>query len=375
MKVYLDNAATTPIYPEVAELMHRYSLEDFGNPSSVHSHGQKARALVEKSRKVIADNIHSKSSDVFFTSGATEANNTILKNSVAHLGIKRIISSPVEHHSVIKTLDYLSLTNSCEVILLEVNAQGFPNLEQLQHLLQSSEEKTLVSLMHGNNEIGTMTSPEIIGKLCEEYGALFHCDAVQTTGKYPIDVQKFKVHFLTGSGHKFHGPKGIGFMYIHSDHRLGSFIHGGAQERNLRAGTENVMGIVGMSEGLRISHSNLVENHALTLSLRQHLKDRISAEIPDVLFNGAQEAPFLAHVLNVSFPAGEHTEYLVMNLDINGVSVSSGSACSAGIEEESHVLRAIQHPSERKAIRFSISELNTQEEIDYTVECLKKILL
>ncbi|MBK9734524.1 MAG: cysteine desulfurase [Saprospiraceae bacterium] len=371
MRVYLDNASTTPMFPEVIEHMAEIMRENFGNPSSIHQHGRKAKSIIEYARKTVAKVINASIGEVYFTSSATEANNMILKNAVQDLGIKNIISSPTEHHCVLHTLDYLHLSKKCGVQYVDVDAYGNVDYAQLEKFLKKSTIKTMVSIMHGNNEIGTMADIQRIGKLCKDNHALFHTDSVQTIGKYDIDVQANNISFLSGSAHKFHGPKGNGFVFISNENIISPFIHGGAQERNMRAGTENVSGIAGLSKALeRVSH-NMDANRVNILHLRNTFKQKLSEYFEDIKFNGRQDGQFMAHVLSVSFPPGPKTDMLVINLDIAGISVSSGSACSAGIEEDSHVLKAIGHDTERKTIRFSFSEFNTEEEIIYTVEKLK----
>jgi cysteine desulfurase len=346
-------------------------MEDvYGNPSSIHQHGRKAKSIIEQSRKTVAKIINASIGEVFFTSSATEAHNMILVKSVEDLGVKRIITSPTEHHCILHTLDHLP---GCEVIILNVNHQGTIDYTQLETLLKDANKKTLVSIMHGNNEIGTMVDIDLIGQLCHQYGALFHCDTVQTIGKYPIDVQQSKIHFLAGSAHKFHGPKGVGFVFISNDHMLSPFIHGGAQERNMRAGTENLIGICGLAAALEIANENMLVWRDKISKLRNQFKVGLDQFLDDIKYNGRQEDMFLHHVLSVSFPPGPKADLLVMNLDIAGISASSGSACSAGIEEDSHVIQAIGHPSDRKTIRFSFSDMNTMEEIQYTIEKLKEM--
>ena len=371
MRIYLDNASTTPMYPQVIQKMMEVMDKNYGNPSSIHHNGRVAKAIIENARKTVAKIINASISEVFFTSSATEANNMILKNAVQDLGIQRIISSPTEHHCVLHTLDYLQSHTNILVEYVGVDYEGVIDYQQLDRLLQANDTKTLVSIMHGNNEIGTMSDIATIGSLCKQYGALFHCDAVQTVGKYDINVQTNHIHFLSGSGHKFHGPKGIGFVYINNETMLSPYIHGGAQERNMRAGTENVAGIAGLSVALQISHDHRQLNHEHIANIREILKQQLTAHFDDIQYNGAQEGMYLAHVLSVSFPATPKADLLVFNLDIAGVAASSGSACSAGIEEDSHVLLAIGHATERKTIRFSFSPNNTVTEIEYLIEKLK----
>lgn len=374
MRVYLDNASTTPMLPEVVAAMSKVMLEDFGNPSSIHSNGRKAKSMVENARRLVSQTINASVAEVFFTSSATEANNMILQKAVEDLGVTRIISSPIEHHCVLHTLEYLQKTKHVSIELLQVNALGEISLNDLISTLHHGQnQKTLVSLMHGNNEIGTMNDLTTIGAICQANGALFHSDTVQTIGKYPIDVQDQNIHFITGSAHKFHGPKGIGFVYISNQHMLSPMIHGGAQERNMRAGTENVVGIVGLSKALEIAVDNMEANRKYISNLKSYFANRLQSEFYDVLINGSINDNTLSHVLSVSFPPGPKADMLIMNLDIAGISASSASACSAGIEEDSHVLKAIGHPSQRKTIRFSFSTFNTIEDIDFCLEKLKTL--
>ncbi len=375
MRIYLDNASTTPMLPEVITTMHEIISDVYGNPSSIHQHGRKAKSIIENARKIVSKVINASLGEVFFTSSATEANNMVLKNAVQDLGITRIITTPTEHHCVLHTIDFLKKHHQCAVQYLPVNQFGQADLHQLEIWLQNPEHKTLVSIMHGNNEIGTIADIKSIGTLCQTYQALFHCDAVQTIGKYSVDVQENNIAFLSGSAHKFHGPKGVGFVFIRNNNMISPYIHGGAQERNMRAGTENVAGIGGLAKALEISTTNMTHNQRTIMQLRQSFKTKLLESLHDIQFNGCQEESFMAHVLSVSFPPSPKADMLVMNLDISGVSASSGSACSAGIEEDSHVLVAIGHSSERKTIRFSFSILNTEEELDYTIDQLKKISL
>lgn len=372
-KIYLDNASTTPLYPEVVDLMTELLRDEYGNPSSIHHHGRKTRAILEDARRTVANELKASIGEIFFTSSATEANNSILKNSVTHLGVKRIISSPTEHHCIIHSLDYIGENCDVEIVYLNVDQYGQPDLDQLKDLLANSSVKTLVSLMYGNNEIGTITDINTVSELCKEHGALFHCDAVQMIGKYAINLDETYFSFLTATAHKFHGPKGIGFFYMNSDNIIPPFIHGGAQERNMRAGTENLYGIAGLAKALSITSERRDEIVKHNTEIRNYFRDQLKAEISDIRFNGNQEENYMSHVLSVSFPPGDKTDLLMFNLDISGISASAGSACSSGIESDSHVLTAIGHPTERKTIRFSFSQFTTKEEIDKVVEVLKNL--
>ena len=373
MRVYLDNASTTPLLPEVINKMNEILNDDFGNPSSIHSYGRRAKSIVENARKIVSKAINASIGEIFFTSSATESNNMVLKNAVDSLQIKKIISSPTEHHCVLHTLDYLVKNKNIEISYVHVDNQGNINLTELSKLLDASEGRTLVSIMHGNNEIGSMIDLIKVGELCRSHEAYFHCDTVQTVGKYNIDVQKSPISFLSGSAHKFHGPKGAGFVYINNENMIGPFIHGGSQERNMRAGTENVAGIAGLALALENSCANMQNHYDKIYKLRTSFKKLLVSEFDDIIFNGNQDHNFLAHILSVSFPPGPKADMLVLNLDIAGICASSGSACTAGIEEDSHVLQAINHPNNRKTIRFSFSPFNTEKELIYTIEQLKGI--
>jgi cysteine desulfurase len=357
MRIYFDNAATTPISEEVIEAMSNTMRTLHGNPSSIHSDGRKARAAIEEARKKVANLISASIGEVFFTSGGTESNNMVLKNVVRDLGVTRIISSPIEHHCVLHSIAALAAENKVQVIELAVDATGHIDFFELETLLQDKTQKTLVSLMHGNNEIGTLLDMEQVSKLCAEYNAYFHSDTVQTMGHFLIDISKTKIHFLSGAAHKFHGPKGVGFVYINSESMLKPFIDGGEQERKMRGGTENVYGIVGMAQALQLAYLHLGERKEKILSIRNYMKLKLAEGFEDIRFNGDDKG--LYTVLSVSFPHSPKSELLLFNLDINGVSASGGSACSSGVEGGSHVLTAIGDDPDRKTIRFSFSHYNT----------------
>ncbi len=373
MSVYFDNAATTPMDPEVIETMTDCMQRYFGNPSSIHSEGRKARALIEDARKKIARILNASIGEIFFTSGGTESNNMALKCAVRDLGVQKIISSATEHHCVLHTLEALKKQQNIEAIFLNVDQKGRVDLRQLENLLQDKGKKTLVSLMHANNEIGTLLPLEQVSGLCLSYGALFHSDTVQTVGHFPIDVAKTKINFLSGAAHKFHGPKGVGFIYINGDSMIAPFIDGGAQERNMRGGTENLYGIAGLAKALEMATEHSDERRSRILRVKNYLRDRLLETFDDVCFNG-DERNSLYTVLSASFPPSPKTEVLLFNLDINGVCASGGSACSSGAEQGSHVLKAVGADPERKTVRFSFSHYNTMEEADYVVEKLKTIL-
>ncbi len=370
-RIYLDNASTTPVLPIVADQMYTILQEHYGNPSSIHAHGRKTRAIIEEARKKVARIIYASVGEVFFTSSATEANNLVLKNIVSDRGIRRIISCRTEHHCVLHSLEYVARTTNCVVEYLDVDDKGRLDYAVLEQSLSTCTGPVLVSLMFGNNEIGTLHDAELIGQICHKHKALFHCDAVQALGKLPVDVQKLGAHYLSGSAHKFHGPKGSGIAFISGDAMLSPLLHGGAQERNMRAGTENVAGIAGLATALEWCAEHREEHQRLIHSLKQQFRGLLQEGIPQVAFNGADGPESLAHILSVAFPPHPGDELLVMNLDIAGISVSSGSACSSGIEEDSHVLTAIGHDSARKTIRFSFSALNTASEVE---EAARKVI-
>ncbi|MEM9886058.1 MAG: cysteine desulfurase family protein [Bacteroidota bacterium] len=374
MRVYLDNAATTPISPEVIAAMTGIMQEEFGNPSSIHAEGRKMRAALEQARKTVANAIGASIGEIFFTSGGTESNNMALKCSVRDLGVKRIISSPIEHHCVLHTLERLERTDHIKVEMLEVNAYGQINYQQLEHLLQDQPAKTLVSLMHANNEIGTLLDMQRVSDLCQNYQAFFHSDTVQTIGHFPIDVNERPISFLSGAAHKFHGPKGIGFIYINGNNIIQPFIDGGAQERNMRGGTENVYGIIGLAKALDLARRKMDDRSAHIRSLRNYLATQLQAQFEDIQFHTQLEAASLYTVLSVSFPPTSKSDLLLLSLDIEGISVSGGSACSSGADTGSHVIHALNTDPLRKTIRFSFSHYNTKAEIDYVVKKLKHIL-
>ncbi len=369
-RIYFDNASTTQLDPRVKEKMVDVMENHYGNPSSIHFHGRHARSIIEDARKRIAKHFKASIGEIFFTSSATEASNMILKNCVEHLGVVRIISSPTEHHCILHTLEYLRTNKNIEIVLLDVDNRGNIDYTQLEFYLKN-DKKTMVSLMLANNEIGTMLDLQRVSDICKSNGTLFHSDSVQAIGKYPIDVDKTTISFLTGTAHKFHGPKGIGFFYMNIENIIPPFIHGGAQERNMRAGTENVIGIAAMAEALDVA----IEEQEHTIDhityLRTHLISKLYKEFEDIEVNGNMADHYLHHVVSVSFPPSPKADMIMFNLDIAGISASSGSACSSGIENDSHVLQAIGHKPNRKTIRFSFSKYNTIEEVNQVIKKLK----
>ncbi|MCA0430523.1 MAG: cysteine desulfurase [Bacteroidetes bacterium] len=374
MKIYLDNAATTKLDDEVLNAMLPIMKEEFGNPSSIHSFGRKVRSAVENARKTVAKLLNVTPAEIFFTSGGTEADNMAICQSVDTFGIKHIISSKIEHHAVEHTICVLEKQGKVKVSWVNLDKLGNVDLVHLEQLLKEND-KTLVSLMHANNEIGTLLPLDQVGELCEKYGALFHSDTVQTMGHYAMNLKNTKVHFVTCAAHKFHGPKGVGFLYINHNFKISPFIHGGSQERNMRGGTENVYGIVGLAKALEICYADMDAHQKHIFEIKSYLKQRLTETIPGIEFNG--ETSFeksLYTVLNCKFPAHPDAEMLLFNLDIAGIAASGGSACSSGSNQGSHVLRGIGADMSRASVRFSFCKYNTKAEIDTVVEKLNKLV-
>lgn len=372
-KVYLDNAATTPLDKTVLDAMLPVLENQFGNPSSIHSFGRQARTLIENSRKTIAKYLNAAPGEIFFTSGGTEADNMAIRCTIDDLKLTHAITSPIEHHAVLHTLEELDKNGKIKLSLVKVDEKGNVDLNDLEYLL-SSNPRSLVSLMHANNEIGTLLPIKKVSELCIKYNAIFHSDTVQTMGHFKIDTQNIKVHFLTGAAHKFHGPKGIGFLYISSDIKIHPFITGGSQERNMRGGTENVYGIVGIAKAFEIANEEMEHHQTQIRGIKNYMIELLTASIPGVKFNGEYGENSLYTVLNVSFPPSEKAEMLLFNLDIKGIAASGGSACSSGSQIGSHVLRGIEADMNRPSVRFSFSKYTTKNEIDYTIEKLKESL-
>lgn len=374
-RVYFDNAATTPVAPEVVDAMVPVLRDVYGNPSSIHAEGRTARARVEQARKTVAHAIGASTGEIFFTSGGTESNNTAIKCAVRDLGVRRIISSPTEHHCGLHSIETVQRTDGVRVDWLPVDSRGRIDLHHLEAALAAGQGPTLVSLMHANNEIGVMIDLGCVSDLCRQYGALLHTDTVQTIGHWPIDVQQTPVTFLSGSAHKFYGPKGVGFLYIQSGVGIRPFMDGGAQERNMRGGTENVAGIVGLATALELAIDHLDARRTYVTGLRDYLMERLLATFDGLEFNGDPAGALsLPKVLSVSFPPSPKNEMLLFNLDIAGISASGGSACASGTEKGSHVLEAIGADPARRSVRFSFSHYNTREEADFVVAQLRAVL-
>ncbi|MCA5005612.1 cysteine desulfurase family protein [Sphingobacterium bovistauri] len=373
MQIYLDNAATTPLDSEVIQVMVETMQSDFGNPSSIHAHGRQAKTIVEKARKTIAQLLHASPAEIFFTSGGTEADNMAIVRSIEAYGITHAITTPIEHHAVLHTLEELEKSGKIQLDLLRVDAQGNVDLTHLEELL-AQNPKSLVSIMHANNEIGNLANINKVSEICQQYQAIFHSDTVQTMGHYPHNLSELKIDFITGAAHKFHGPKGVGFLYINANNKIKPLIFGGAQERNMRGGTENVYGIVGLAKALEIAYRDMEEHQSYIQGLKSYMIDELKKAIPTVEFNGNTEPQnSLYTVLNVSLPCTNMNDMLLFNLDISGISASGGSACSSGSEIGSHVLKGINANPDRPSVRFSFSKNNTKEEIDTVVAKLKEI--
>ncbi len=369
MRVYLDNAATTPVAKEVIEVMNEVLHNTFGNPSSTHYAGRQAKAILENSRRLIAGKINCKPSEIIFTSGGTEADNMALHCAVRELKVKRIITSTIEHHAVGHTAESLKCED-LELIYLDIDSKGNVDLNQLEKLLQDGK-KTLVSLMHANNEIGTLLPIKEVACLCKKYNAFFHSDTVQTMGHYPFDLQDLQIDFVTCAAHKFHGPKGIGFLYVNGKNSISSLLKGGAQERGLRGGTENISGIAGFAKAMELAYEDIAEHQKYVQELKNYMVQILKEKLKDISFHGEMDADkSLYTVLNVCLPKTEKASMLLFSLDLKGIACSGGSACSSGAAKGSHVLDGIRADMTRPNVRFSFSRFTTKQEIEYAVEQL-----
>lgn len=373
MQVYLDNAATTPIAPEVVDAMIPVLRDGFGNPSSTHFYGRQVKAHVENARRNIAKHINCAPSEIIFTSGGTEADNMAITQAVHTLGVERIVTTTIEHHAVGHTVENICTVYKIELVYLKMDNKGNVNLGELKTIL-SDGKKTLVSLMHANNEIATLLPLEDVSQICRENGAYFHSDTVQTMGHYPFDLQKMDIDFLTCAAHKFHGPKGVGFLYINRKIKIHALIHGGAQERGLRGGTENTSGIVGLSKAMDLAYADVKAHQNHVQGLKTYMIKRLREILPDVDFHGEIDPnKSLYTVLNVCLPKTDKSGLLLFTLDLKGIACSGGSACSSGAVQGSHVLAGINAPSDKPNARFSFSRYTTKEEIDYAVNVLEEI--
>jgi len=373
-RIYFDNAATTSLDPQVLEVMMPYLTEKFGNPSSIYSYGRESRLAIENARKSVAKILNAHPAEIFFTSGGTESSNTAISAAVRDLGCTHIITSSLEHHATLHTVEHLHKRGEASLSFVNVLPNGHIDLEDLEQKLAGSQEKTLVSLMHANNEIGNILDIHSVGDLCKMYGAVFHSDTVQTVGHFPFDLRNTPVHFITGAAHKFHGPKGVGLLYINENVRINPYIHGGSQERNMRAGTENVYGVVGFARALELATAGYETDSAAIKGLKVYMMEQLKRQLKGISFNGDPLGRSLYTVLSVSFPKTEKSEMLLFNLDINQICASGGSACTSGAEQGSHVIRAINNNPNQVTVRFSFSKHNTREQVDWVAARLKELI-
>lgn len=372
-RIYFDNAATTALDKDVLEAMLPYMTTQFGNPSSIYSYGRESRLAIETARKTVARLLNAHPGEIFFTSGGTESNNTAILSAIRDLGCRHIVSSPIEHHAVLHTVEHYG----CDGVgysFVKLLPDGHIDLGDLEQLLSAQTERCLVTLMHANNEIGNILDIEAAGDLCKKYQAIFHSDCVQTVGHYPLDLRKTPVHFISGAGHKFHGPKGVGLLYVNDNVKIKPFIFGGGQERNMRAGTENLYGIVGFAKAMELAMGNYEKDSAYIQSIKSYMARQLREKINGVVFNGDQQGRSLYTVLSVAFPKTERSEMILFNLDMNNICVSGGSACSSGADQGSHVIRAINNNPNLVTVRFSFSRYNMKEEVDAVVEKLKELI-
>lgn len=374
MRVYFDNAATTQLDREVIAEMLPFMETHFGNPSSTHGHGREVKVALERARKKVASLLQVAPGEILFTSGGTESDNTAIRCYIDKYQLTHAITSKLEHHAVLHTLELLAQQGKISLSFVEHDEQGNIDYEHLEDLLRTNP-RSLVSLMHGNNEIGNITNVQRVGDLCDEFNAIYHCDTVQTMGYYPMNLKELPIHAAVGSAHKFHGPKGVGFLYIDQTRKIHSYLTGGGQERSMRGGTENVIGIIGLTKALELSFTKQEENKKYILALKTRMKEQLMANIPGIAFNGMSGdlANSVYKVLNVSLPPEVGNEMLLFNLDLKGVSASGGSACSSGANKGSHVINAICPDTKRRSVRFSFSKFNTTEEVDYAVQQLTVI--
>lgn len=373
-RIYFDNAATTSLDPLVLETMLPFLTEKFGNPSSIYSYGRETKMAIEQARKSVAKILNAHPAEIFFTSGGTESSNTAITAAVKDLGCTHIITSAIEHHATLHTVEYLEKQGLAKVSYVKLLPNGHVDLQHLQELLAALPDKTLVTLLHANNEIGNILDIDAVGHLCQLHHAIFHCDTVQTVGHFPFDLRNTPVHFITGAAHKFHGPKGVGLLYINENVRIQPLVHGGGQERNMRAGTENIYGIVGFAKALELATAAHEADSTYITGLKKYLYETLKKDIAGVGFNGDVWGKSLYTVLSVNFPKTDRSEMLLFNMDIHNVCASGGSACSSGADQGSHVIRAINNNPDQITVRFSFCKHNTTAEIDTVVALLKKMI-
>ena len=375
MNVYFDNAATTPMDKTVLEKMLPYLENGFGNPSSIHKKGREIKSVIEKCRSKIASLLSCEPGEIFFTSGGTEADNMFILNTAIEKKLDTIITSKLEHHAVLHCCEYLERSYKKKIKFVDSDDKGVIDLDHLESLMKSSPN-SLVTIMHGNNEIGNLNDIKKISRICEQYETIFHSDTVQTVGHYNLNLNDLNIHGIVGSAHKFHGPKGVGFLYLNNKHKISPFIHGGAQERNMRGGTENVYGIVGLAEALELSITNMADHAKKVSNLKKYMIEKLTHAVDGIKFNGQSSDlnNSLYTVLNVSIPNMNDQQMFLFNLDINNIAASAGSACTSGSEVGSHVLAQIKKNKGHVSVRFSFSKMNSKEEVDYTVDKVCEIL-
>ena len=373
-RIYFDNAATTCLDTEVLNAMMPYLTSCYGNPSSIYSYGRESRLAIELARKSVAKILNAHPAEIFFTSGGTESSNTAITAAIRDLGCRHIISSPIEHHATLHTVEHLHCSDKVDLSFVNILPDGHIDMDHLNTLLAESNTKCLVTLMHANNEIGNMLDLHAVGNLCKKYGAIFHSDTVQTVGHFPFDLRNTPVHFITGASHKFHGPKGVGILYINENIKINPFLLGGSQERNMRAGTENLYGIVGFAKALELATAHYEKDSQQIKELKLYMRDQLQQHIPGTSFNGDVEGKSLYAVISASLPKTEKSEMILFNMDINNICASGGSACTSGADAGSHVIRAINNNPNQVTVRFSFSKYNTKQEVDVVVKKLKEMI-
>jgi cysteine desulfurase len=373
-RIYLDNAATTALDPLVLEAMMPYLTQHFGNPSSIYSYGRETKMAIETARKTVAKILGAQPGEIFFTSGGTESTNTAITAAVRDLGCTQIITSPIEHHATLHSAECICGWNQIQLSYVELDEKGHIKLDSLEALLANHNGRSLVTLMHANNEIGNLLKVKAVGDLCAKYNAIFHCDMVPTVGHFKINLAELPVHFISSAGHKLHGPKGIGVLYVNGDVQIKPFIQGGAQERNMRAGTENLYGIVGYAKALELAIQHYDEDSTYVAEIRNYMIQELQSQIEDVQFNGDWNGSCLYTILSVSLPKTEKSEMLLFSLDMNGICVSGGSACSSGANHGSHVIAKVNNDPNRVNIRFSFSKHNTKDEINIVISKIKELI-
>jgi cysteine desulfurase len=373
-RIYFDNAATTPLDEMVLQAMMPYMTTYFGNPSAIYSYGRETRLAIENARKTVANLLGVHPGEIFFTSGGTESNNMAILSAIRDQECRHIITSPIEHPAVLHTMEHYALEKNIPYNFVHLLPNGHIDLNDLEEKLASTQKKCLVSLMHANNEIGNLLSIKEAGVICKKYNAVFHSDCVQTVGHYPINLSRLNVDYASASAHKFHGPKGVGIIYVNNRIQAKPLLYGGGQERNIRAGTENVYGIIGFAKALDIAMQRFDRDSKYILSLKEYMMRELSRLIPAVSFNGDATGSSLYSILSVNFPLTEKSEMLLFNLDIHNICASGGSACSSGVQQGSHVVNAINVSKQAATVRFSFSKYNTTEEIDKLAKLINEFI-